>query len=90
MIHLRLRSRLLVIGLSTLLSPVELGWSQPSLFGFGQRFKNRVGHRSGRLAPGARSPRAGSRAPLSPAQAVVGWLLLAGLRVRKVPRCTLA
>jgi hypothetical protein len=49
-----------VIALSTLLSPVELGWSQPSLFGFGRRFKNRVGHRSGCLAPGARSPHAGT------------------------------
>jgi hypothetical protein len=49
-----------MIALSTLLSPVELGWSQPSLFGFGRRFKNHVGHRSDRLAPGARSPRAGT------------------------------
>jgi hypothetical protein len=49
-----------MIALSTLLSPVELGWFQPSLFGFGRRFKNRVGHRSGRLAPGTQSPRAGT------------------------------
>jgi hypothetical protein len=49
-----------VIALSTLLSPVELGWSQPSLFGFGRHFKNHVGHRSSHLAPGARSPRAGT------------------------------
>jgi hypothetical protein len=49
-----------VTALSTLLSLVELDWSQPSLFGFGRRFKNRVGHRSGRLAPGARSPCAGT------------------------------
>jgi hypothetical protein len=52
--------RLLVIALSTLLSPVELGWSQPSLFGFGRCFKNRVGHRSNRLAPRARSPCVGT------------------------------
>jgi hypothetical protein len=49
-----------VIALSTLLSPVELGWSQPSLFGFGRRFKNHVGHRSSHLALGARSPHAGT------------------------------
>jgi hypothetical protein len=57
------------------------------LFGFGRRFKNRVGHRSGRLAP-----RHGHhvRAPLSPAQAVAGRLPLVGSRVRNVPCCTLA
>jgi hypothetical protein len=49
-----------MIALNTLLSPIKLGWSQPSLFVFGRRFKNSVGHRSSHLAPGARSPRAGT------------------------------
>ena len=48
---------LLVIALSTHLSPVELGWPQPSWVHVFARFKSRASTTFGRLAPCSRSPR---------------------------------